>query len=205
MKGSTVAGREGNFIKLGKVKSGASDFNPKLARGDRADGYEAIPLEPAHVSSGKSMEGGMPAAVPAVPVIEVPTLRNDRVYSRKNSQNRSDMRTERNDDHGQTPVSQSSSKETKPLLKFKLKKPTVENQHSFNEEEKTYAKGQRSKRKRPSPFMEKTSFSENEDKKQSVQDNLMDEIMDANWILKKLGRDAVGKRVEVQQLSDNSW
>ncbi|CBI24915.3 unnamed protein product, partial [Vitis vinifera] len=29
--------------------------------------------------------------------------------------------------------------------------------------------------------------------------------MDANWILKKLGKDAIGKRVEVHQSSDNSW
>ncbi|CAL8113965.1 unnamed protein product [Prunus armeniaca] len=203
LKGSKVAGREGNFIKLGKVRSGASDSNPKFARGDKVDGYEAVPPEPVHGSSGKSIEGGTTAVVP---VGEVPTMRNERVYSRKQSQSRSNIRTESNDDPGQTPVSHSPAKDTKPLLKFKLKKPNLENQSSsYQEEEKSYVKGQRSKRKRPSPFMEKTSFSENDDKTQSVQDNLMDEIMDANWILKKLGRDAIGKRVEVQQLSDNSW
>jgi hypothetical protein len=30
-------------------------------------------------------------------------------------------------------------------------------------------------------------------------------MMEANWILKKLGYDAIGKRVEVHQPSDNSW
>jgi hypothetical protein len=30
-------------------------------------------------------------------------------------------------------------------------------------------------------------------------------MMEANWILKKLGKDAIGKRVEVHQPSDNSW
>ncbi|KAF7831738.1 Histone-lysine N-methyltransferase 2B isoform A [Senna tora] len=29
--------------------------------------------------------------------------------------------------------------------------------------------------------------------------------MDANWILMKLGKEAIGKRVEVHQTSDNSW
>ncbi|KAG9133854.1 hypothetical protein Leryth_017935 [Lithospermum erythrorhizon] len=33
----------------------------------------------------------------------------------------------------------------------------------------------------------------------------MDEIMDANWILQKLGKVAIGKRVEVHQATDNSW
>ena len=66
-------------------------------------------------------------------------------------------------------------------------------------------KGQRSKRKRPSPFKEKTTFNESEGVSQSRQDSAMDGIMDANWILMKLGTDAIGKRVEVHQTSDNSW
>ncbi|KAM1229348.1 hypothetical protein ACFX15_039077 [Malus domestica] len=203
LKVPKVSGREGNFIKLGKDRSGASDHKPKFARGDKADEYEAIQPEQTPVSFGKGIEGGTTAAVP---VGEVPTLRNDRVYSRKHSHSRSNIRTETNDSYAQTPVSHSSSKDAKPpSLKFKLKKPNIENQNSsHHEEEKSYVKGQRSKRKRPSPFMEKTSFGENDDKTQSVQDNVMDE-MDVNWILKKLGRDAIGKRVEVQQLSDNSW
>lgn len=202
MVGSKVAGREGNIIKLGKVRSGAPDHNPKLAKGDRVEGFEGIPPEQTHVSSGKSIEGGMTASEPAV---EIPSMRNNKVYSRKHSESRSAVSTQRNDS-GQPPVSHSSSKDHKPLLKFKLKKPNLESQSSSqHDEEKSSVKGQRSKRKRPSPFMEKTSFSENDDKALSVEDNLMDEIMDANWILKKLGKDAVGKRVEVQQLSDNSW
>ncbi|XP_068343569.1 uncharacterized protein [Pyrus communis] len=201
LKVPKVSGREGNFIKLGKVRSGASDQNPKFERGDKADGYEAIQPEQTPVAFGKGIEGGMTAAVP---VGEVPTLRNDRVYSRKHSHSRSNIRNETNDAYAQTPVSHSSSKDTKPTsLKFKLKKPNIENQSSYLEEEKNCVKGQRSKRKRPSSFGEKTSFVENDSKPQSVH-NVMDEI-DVNWILKKLGRDAIGKRVEVQQLSDNSW
>ncbi|XP_050384766.1 uncharacterized protein LOC126801456 [Argentina anserina] len=206
VKGSKVAGREGNIIKLGRVRSGAADHKPKLVKGDRAEGVDGIPSEQVHVSSGKSIEGGMPASKPAG---EVPTMRNNKVYSRKHSESRS-ASAPKTDESGQTPVSLSSSKDqkdhNKPLLKFKLKKPNVESQSSpQHDEEKSSVKGQRSKRKRPSPFMEKPSFSENDDRAPSVENNLMDEIMDANWILKKLGKDAVGKRVEVQQLSDNSW
>lgn len=200
--GSKVAGREGNVIKLGRVRSGAPDHNPKLVKSDRVEVVEGIPPEQVHVSSGKSTEEGTTASEPAG---EIPTMKNNKVYSRKHSESRSAVSAHKNDESGQTPVSQSSSKEHKPSLKFKLKKPNVESQSSSqHDEEKSSVKGQRSKRKRPSPFMEKTSFSEN-DRGPSVEDNLMDEIMDANWILKKLGKDAVGKRVEVQQLSDNSW
>jgi hypothetical protein len=31
------------------------------------------------------------------------------------------------------------------------------------------------------------------------------DVVDAEWILKKLGRDAIGKRVEVHEGSVNSW
>ena len=86
------------------------------------------------------------------------------------------------------------------------RKPSIESQNSSQqEEEKMTIKGQRSKRKRPSPFKEKASFNESEGVSQSHQDSAMDGIMDANWILMKLGNDAIGKRVEVHQTSDNSW
>jgi hypothetical protein len=35
--------------------------------------------------------------------------------------------------------------------------------------------------------------------------HLDSEMTEANRILKKLGKDAIGKRVEVHQPSDNSW
>nr|GMD36590.1 histone-lysine N-methyltransferase 2C-like isoform X2 [Ipomoea batatas] len=37
------------------------------------------------------------------------------------------------------------------------------------------------------------------------EDNSFDELMDANWILQKLGKDAIGKRVEVHEPSNNTW
>ncbi|KAH0639895.1 hypothetical protein KY290_037160 [Solanum tuberosum] len=38
-----------------------------------------------------------------------------------------------------------------------------------------------------------------------IGNNTMDEFLEANWILQKLGKDAKGKRVEVHQSSDNTW
>ncbi|CAK9178107.1 unnamed protein product, partial [Ilex paraguariensis] len=93
----------------------------------------------------------------------------------------------------------------KPLLKLKFKNPSSENQSSCppGEDEKGFAKELRSKRKRPA-FTEKTSAKEDEDPSKWYE-NSMNDIMDVNWILQKLGKDAIGKRVEVHQSSDNSW
>lgn len=173
-------------IKLGKIRSGITDYNAKFGQ---ASGADAATPEQAHTSLGR----------------EVPTLGSERVYSRKQSGSRPETYTANNDAYGQTLASHSLPKDPKPLLKFKFKKPSTENQNSANqEEEKSSIKGQRSKRKRPSPFVEKLSIS-GVDGTQAQQEILMDEIMDANWILKKLGKDAIGKRVEVHQQSDNSW
>ncbi|KAL5543382.1 hypothetical protein UlMin_007166 [Ulmus minor] len=201
-KGLKFTRREGNFIKLGKIKSGVSDDNPKFGRGSSVDQHENATPEQTHNSMGKrSIEG---SKATAGPIGEVLSSRNERIHSGRHSESQPDTHADNNDDYAQTPVSHSLPRDPKPMLRFKLKKPSVENQNSPNpEEEKSSIKGQRSKRKRPSPFMEKAS--NEDDATQSGQDNLIDEIMDANWILKKLGKDAVGKRVEVHQPSDNSW
>lgn len=119
-----------------------------------------------------------------------------------------DMQSESNSDNSAALVPQPPAKESKPLLKLKFKninRDSQSPQSSLLDEEKSSIKGQRSKRKRPPPFMGKTSTDGDEDASQLHQDNLLDEIMDANWILKKLGKDAIGKKVEVHQPSDNSW
>ncbi|XWS35524.1 hypothetical protein CRYUN_Cryun20dG0004500 [Craigia yunnanensis] len=136
-------------------------------------------------------------------------LRRAKVMSGKQLEDRADTYGESNEDYGCVPVLNSLPKDPKPSLKFKLKKPTLENQNSqvHSEEEKSSIKGQRSKRKRPSPFMEKSLFSEDEDLgvTHAHQDSLIDGMMDASWILKKLGKDAIRKKVEIHQASDNSW
>ncbi|KAL0857908.1 hypothetical protein Bca101_063062 [Brassica carinata] len=98
-------------------------------------------------------------------------------------------------------------KEARPLLKFKLRKPESGDQTSLattqSEDEKlSSGKGQRSKRKRPSSLVDKYSLEEDGEAQQ--ESSRSDEMMDANWILKKLGKDSIGKRVEVQG-SQNSW
>ncbi|CAA7395447.1 unnamed protein product [Spirodela intermedia] len=98
------------------------------------------------------------------------------------------------------------SKDSKPLLKLKFKNLYSENRSSWvsQGEENHSVKKQRSKRMRPSPLMEKSGSQEDEPSKDSVQENMSEEVMDANWILQKLGKGAIGKRVEVQQ-SGGSW
>lgn len=112
--------------------------------------------------------------------------------------------------------SSDSSDNLKPsLLKLKFKRPHLEQLNtqasqpeelatwtSQQEEQLNVAKGQRSKRKRPS--MEKA---DDLDGKTAAKRHLQstDEVMDANWILRKLGKDAIGKRIEVHQASDGQW
>ncbi|KAI7741806.1 hypothetical protein M8C21_003239, partial [Ambrosia artemisiifolia] len=98
-------------------------------------------------------------------------------------------------------------KELKPLLRLKFKNPYSENVTTWapsGVDDNSSVKGQRSKRKRPSPVMEYKSGSVREDEgvSHSYDD---DEIMDANWIIQKLGKDAIGKKVEVHQRSNNTW
>ncbi|KAJ6299407.1 hypothetical protein OIU76_020384 [Salix suchowensis] len=197
------ARREGNLIKFGKVKAEASNLNLKSDAGNHFDAYEATPLDHARVTSSKRSLEGSRAAVGAAG--EVPMLRNDRLSLGKQSEARLDTHTESNDDSGDTPILHSLPKDSKLSLKLKIKKPNLENQSSqilLHEEEKSSIRGQRSKRKRASTFTEKTMNNEDEDMSESHLDS---EMMEANWILKKLGKDAIGKRVEVHQPSDNSW
>jgi hypothetical protein len=113
--------------------------------------------------------------------------------------------------------SSDSTDNLKPsLLKLKFKRPHFEQLNtqasqpeepatwaSQQEEQLNVAKGQRSKRKRPS--MEKVDDSDGKIPAKRHQQSTDDEVMDANWILRKLGKDAIGKRIEVHQASDGKW
>ncbi|KAK7243538.1 hypothetical protein RIF29_38338 [Crotalaria pallida] len=199
---SKVSGREGNFIKLGKFKSEVSELNSTSVRGNVSDGCDAVHSERPRIILGKRTTDGVIDRVGAMEAMP----RGERMHLGKLSESRSDAYDDTDNNNNQTP-SHSLPKDPKPLLRLKFKKPTIENENIIcgEEEEKTTIKGQRSKRKRPSPFMEKKSFHEDEDLAQPHEDSLVDEIMDANWILMKLGKDAIGKRVEVHQTSDKSW
>jgi hypothetical protein len=109
------------------------------------------------------------------------------------------------------PKEPSTSNDPKPLLKLKFKNPYFEQKSSWAlagpkevEEEKTpIVKGQRSKRKRPSSSG-KFEMGREEEVNHGLNETSAD-VVDAEWILKKLGRDAIGKRVEVHEGSVNSW
>lgn len=197
------AGETEKSQSFGKVRIGASDTNPAFGRGNAASGSEVGPPDGTRVFSRKRNVEGSTAVVGSLS--EVSKIKEEKVLLGKQHESGSHICSDGHDDNGQTHLPQSLPRDSKPLLKFKFKKPTLENQISCHEEEKSFVKGQRSKRKRPSPLMDKISFNEVEDLSRSHKDNLLDEIMDANWILKKLGKDAVGKRVEVQHPSDKSW
>ncbi|XP_073103400.1 uncharacterized protein [Elaeis guineensis] len=169
--------KEKNFIKLGKVYARQGNSNSGIG--------EACELTTAcrsHLVVGKRSTEVGPAA-------ETLAQRNDVVLQKKQP--------------ADTPVK--SFTQPKPLLKLKFKKSYIEQQSSWapQGEEVNSVKGQRSKRKRPSA--EKLSVEDDENHLQLHQENSMDGAMDANWILQKLGKDAIGKRVEVHQSSDNSW
>ncbi|XP_009136653.1 uncharacterized protein LOC103860742 [Brassica rapa] len=98
-------------------------------------------------------------------------------------------------------------RDSRPLLKLKIKKHNPESQEQREAPRIVYErsksrKGHRSKRKRGSPpTAEKSGFNEDEDVSLSREESLLD----ASWILKKLGEDAKGKKVQIHDDSDDSW
>ncbi|KAL0890333.1 hypothetical protein Bca101_014316 [Brassica carinata] len=103
-------------------------------------------------------------------------------------------------------------KDSRPLLKLKIKKHNPESQEQREAPRIVYernksGKGDRSKRKRASspPTAEKSGFNEDEDVSLSREEGLLDEMLDASWILKKLGKDAKGRKVQIHKASDDSW
>lgn len=120
------------------------------------------------------------------------------------------------DENQEAPASFSSESPDKlkpSLLKLKFKRPHLEQPNIqtpqpegltlwASQQEEQLPKGQRSKRKRPS--MDKVDGSDGKSAKKHQQ-STNDEGMDANWILRKLGKDAIGKRIEVHLASDGKW
>nr|XP_043609846.1 uncharacterized protein LOC122581665 [Erigeron canadensis] len=113
------------------------------------------------------------------------------------------------DDVGPPLVSHSSQKERKSVLRLKFKNPYSDDQSSWAsplEEDKSSVKGQRSKRKRSFSSMDRSFVKEDKGAGHSYEENdMMSEIIDAKWIIQKLGKHAIGKMVEVHQPSNNFW
>ncbi|KAG9150669.1 hypothetical protein Leryth_008142 [Lithospermum erythrorhizon] len=162
--------------------------------------FGSVSTPSGHSLLGRGVDDRTKADVEAE--TEVPASRVSKLASLKYAEGHSKVSSVLDDVNKNKPAASNSvSKDSRPLLKLKFKKPHQENQVSWinpMDDEMSLPKGQRSKRKRPSSLQENAST-------QGVQGTAMDEIMDANWILQKLGKDAVGKRVEIHQASDNSW
>ncbi|XP_068648220.1 uncharacterized protein [Aristolochia californica] len=199
LKGVKHKGREGGLIKLGKVKSEVSDSTPNSGQGNAKDELQSTHKQRTSVVFARAVEK-----------MTETTLRNDEVMQKKHHKTASiTLRSENHENSSSQSASNQSIKDPKPLLRLKFKNPYLENRSLWaplGDEDKSSIKGQRSKRKRPSPFIEKAPLHEDEcEEGQTHRDSPIEEVMDANWILKKLGKDAIGKRVEVHQSSDNSW
>ncbi|XP_059311581.1 uncharacterized protein LOC132063154 [Lycium ferocissimum] len=205
IKGQIPRGKESHLIKIKKVSSEATHFPAKVG-GKSADGSGPNPpLKTFGILGRRSNDGSLITRTGD----EVPATRGNKFASVKHAEAGPASCDDLNDEKNYTPsVFNSTRKDPKPLLKLKFKNPYHESQNAWaspGEEDKSLVKGQRSKRKRPPAFGEKTSTRADDNSSQWYEDNTMDEFMDANWILQKLGKDAKGKRVEVHHPSDNSW
>ncbi|CAN4080557.1 unnamed protein product [Withania somnifera] len=204
IKGQNHRGKEGHLIKIKKVGSEATHFPAKVG-GEFAEGSgPSPPLKTFGILGKRSNDGSVIIRAGA----EVPATRGNKLASVKHTE-AGPASDDQNDEKSSTPsVSNSTRKDPRPFLKLKFKNPYHESQNAWaspGEEEKSMVKGQRSKRKRAPAFGEKASTRADDNSSQWYEDNTMDEFMDANWILQKLGKDAKGKRVEVHLPSDNTW
>lgn len=197
MQGPKVRGKEGHVIKIKKPSPETADGTVKPGNGSSAS-----PLNAPIVAGKRSNEGSV--AAPRT-VIQIPGSRGNKVSSGRHAGGEPGVTDDsRADDRNSAPPTHPVQKDPKPLLKLKFKNPYPDGHNAWasTEDEKGVIKGQRSKRKRPLPSGEKSSATADP---RWYEDNSMDEMMDANWILQKLGKDAIGKRVEVHQQSDNTW
>ncbi|RAL48874.1 hypothetical protein DM860_001194 [Cuscuta australis] len=188
-QGQKIGGKEGPLIKIKKPRTEIIDRTTVKTGQKSTDGS----------SVGKrSNEASMAAARAAT---QLPASRSNKVSSMRQAGGEPDGL---HVGDGNNALTHSMQKDPKRPLKLKFKNPypDVQNQWASTEEEKGVIKGQRSKRKRPSLFGENSSATAD---LRRYGDNSLDEMMDANWILQKLGKDAVGKRVEVHYQSDNTW
>lgn len=206
IEGSKIRGRAPNLIKIKNVNSEVYDKNHSFGADKISDGYRSIsPIKKRFLYGKRSTDGSIPTTGIRT---QTSSVRSDKLSLMKSAEATVDdgVDDESNDVKShQYPVSLPVPKDSKPMLKLKFKNPFNENSSSWaGEDEKSSVKGQRSKRKRPSPSREKTA-KEEEDASNWCEDSSAEEVMEANWILQTLGKDAMGKRVEVHQPSNNSW
>lgn len=183
-KDQKVRGKEGRLIKIKNVTPEVADATAK--------------------SGIKISVGRRNNEVAVRTATEVPATRGgSKLASTRNSGG--DGPSSGDDFHEDRDNTRPMQKDSRTLLKLKFKNPYSDGPSGWapsTDDEKFLIKGQRSKRKRPPSFGEKASANA---EMQWPEDNSFDELMDANWILQKLGKDAIGKRVEVHEPSNNTW
>lgn len=201
MKGSKLQGKEGPLIKLRNTTSNSelANISSKHSGGGISEGYESV--SPKNVPSVLGKRSAEDSA----------SARRTEHFSMGHEDDASVSGDPIDDGSSLASVSQASTKERKPFLKFKIPKNSSNgNQNTSSDSnignpdslppgknEIIYTRGQRSKRRRPAVGDEESS--------QKFEDSTIKDFTDANWILQKLGKDAAGKRVEVHQPSSNSW
>ncbi|CAA2981500.1 transcription factor HALR MLL3, involved in embryonic development [Olea europaea subsp. europaea] len=181
MKDSKLREKGGHLI---KIKNTSSESSP--------------PLDTRALLGKRSNED----RASAVSGSEVPASKRNKYSSLKYSGDGQTVSGNLIDDDSNIPsFSQSAPKDLKSRMKIKISNNSNNgNQDSLavhGKDEITYVKGQRSKRRRPAMFEDKTPITGDDDP--------VNEFLDANWILQKLGKDAAGKRVEIHQPSNDSW
>ncbi|XP_074308421.1 uncharacterized protein LOC141643249 isoform X2 [Silene latifolia] len=185
--------RERNLIKIVKGKFAPSDTN---AKSDRGNGL-FIP-EKAQIMSSKRLSEvdvgteGLQSTVPKGP----------RLSFRRHPESIDISGDGQKTNKAASSFVDASPKDSRLSLRLKLKSPYLGSWAPRSDEETVSVKGQRSKRKRPSPSVEKRTH---QDEDATASQGKRKEMGDDTWILSKLGRDAIGKRVEIHQPSDNSW
>ncbi|XP_015062920.1 histone-lysine N-methyltransferase 2D-like isoform X2 [Solanum pennellii] len=205
IKGQNHRGKESNLMKIKKVSPEGTNL-PAEVGGKFADGSGPYPpLKTFDILGKRSNDGSVITRAR----VEAHATRDNKLTSVKHAEAEPASFDDLIDKKNSTPsVSNSARKDPKPLLKLKFKNPCHESPNALaspGEEHKSVVKGQRSKRKRAPAFGEKSSTRADENLSQQYEDNTMDEFLDANWILQKLGKDAKGKRVKIHHSSDNTW
>ncbi|KAK4738229.1 hypothetical protein R3W88_001926 [Solanum pinnatisectum] len=198
-------GTESNLIKIKKVSSEATHFPAKVG-GRFADGSGPYsPLKTSGILGKRSNDGSVITQAGA----EVPATRDNKLASVKHAEAGPASCDDLNEEKNISPsLSKSPRKDPKPLQRLKFKNPYHESQNALaspGEEEKSMVKGQKSTRKRVPIFEEKASTRSDDDSSQRYEANTMDDFLDHNWILQKLGQNAKGKRVEFHHPFDNTW
>lgn len=194
MNSSKHGDKHKNIIKIGKVSDMHGKSNGNIVQ-------ETV----LRNSSRSQMFGKKGSEVDSAD--DESRVRNDEAVPAKHAAKRTVLPNleYRNKDISHSKAASSVQSELKPLLKLKFKNPYFEQKSSWASqgEEENSVKGHRSKRKRP--LVEKISSLGHEGLPKQHPENQLDEAVDVNWILRKLGKDAIGKKVEVQQRSGDSW